>query len=1133
MLSRARSFAFAFLLMAVVSSAICAPNQEKVLLRFKPESGQTAKSKGTSKIKFDGGGQDVTIQDEGTYANEVLSVEDGKFVLKSTTLASKTTINGEPIPPEEDEGFSKITYAPNGLILNVEHEPAIDDELQLTLENSLAIGAAIVFKDEPVGTGDTWAHEYAANAELKTAAATAKFTVLGMEELDGVAVVKIKMEWAEKSGSPALKIVSTQWIEVASGDSIKSEVKATGAKFDFGLGSPVILSIDSTSERTSGGLVQSDTNKTEQDKGAIDEAVDGFEKVEGALTLWKKEEEGQIKLKLELKKSQLNKMMMMQTTASSGLADGRLAAGDPISDLVFEFRKLPNKRLAMYVPNFFYRADNKLPIAKAVQRSFPDAIVESFAIEAEQEDRDSILVDVSDLFRGDVGRITEMLAGGGNPLLGGGGNAYILDRENSYLSQVKNFPKNLVVESTMNFIGRGGGNPLAALGGGTKNADDRSVIVRVEYNIFALPIDDGFQPRVFDPRVGFFTNDYQDFSDSTAIDQKVMFINRWNLVKQDPDAPVSDPVEPIVFWIDNAVPVEYRASVKMAIENWNKAFLEAGFSNAVVANQMPDDADFDHADMRYNVVRWVASPSNAYAIALFRTNPLTGEILNGSVTVDANIVRAFASEYGEFVRPEAWQSRLAKRLASLSQNYGPGKCDVLAEGNLNMYAGMLASAQMSGLSRDEFINQFIRWVVTHEMGHMMGLRHNFVASTLLSLDQLGDKTTVENEGTAASVMDYVAFNPSALKKQSVNFYGNTVGRYDQWAIKYGYTPFANKDSNEEKYDLSQIAQMGSREGLTWLGDEYADSIDPYVTRFDLGTDPLAYWTKMGDVSHDLLMRLPETSIKPGEGYYKFTRDFESLIGMYARSSNELTRFIGGVRRSAAFPNDPGAKKPIVNIPGKTQRAALDQIVKMVFAPTALEFPKGYFKNLTMNPKGEFIEMMIGGQSDYPMRDSISGIQTGTLSSLLEAGVLSRLINAEFEAEKGEDVLTLVQLFTKLKSAIWSEVPGTSIVSPLRRDLQRSYADQLMAMVLEKDSAPAEAIAVARFQLNELLAELKDAAKRNKDPMTSMHYSDLTDRIEKALAARPTVGSSGGGGGLSLADLLGGGLKKNSGSGGLH
>ena len=1106
--------------------------QDKIVLRFKPEVGQSSKSKDSSKINFDAMGQKVLIEDESVYQTEVVVADGEKSTLKSTVLSSKTKVNGEPVEPSEDDSHTLTTFAPNGQIIGIKHDPELEDELQIIVENSVAVGSAIIFKDDAVGAGDSWTHDYPANAELKVAAATATFKVEAIEELDGVPVARIKMDWSEKTGSPALKVSSTQWVEIASGDAIKINSKVTGAKFDFGLPDPVVLSIESNSGRTSGGLIKSDTNQEEvpgQEVGAIDEAVDGFEKLEGVVTLWKKEEDGRTQLKMELKNSQLNQLMMLQTTASSGLADGRLAAGDPISDLVFEFRKLPNNRLAMFVPNYFYRADNKLPIAKAVRRSFPDAIVESFAIEAEQEDRDSVLVDVTGMFQGDLGRITELLGGGGNPLLGGGGSMYIQDRENSYLGSVKNFPENLVVESVMNFISRGGGGGLAALmGGGPKPADDRSAIVRVNYNLFALPVENGYQPRHFDSRVGFFTNDFQDFDDSTAIDQKVMFINRWNLQKKDPSAAVSDPVEPIVFWVDNSVPTEYREVVKNAIEGWNVAFLEAGFSNAVVAKQMPDDADFDHADMRYNIVRWVTSPSDAYAIALFRTNPLTGQILNGAVTVDANIVRAFASEYGTYVRPEAWQTRLKNRLASLAvDGYSPNRCEVMADGNLNMLTGMAAAAQMAGVSRDAYIKEFIRWVVGHEMGHMMGLRHNFVASTLMDLNQLGSATEVSKEGTAASVMDYVAFNPSALKG-GVDFYGQTVGRYDKWAITYGYKPFPNKDTDEEKYDLYQIAQMGTRDGLAWLGDEYADGIDPYVTRFDLGADPLAYWSRMGALSRQLMLDLPVTTMKPGQSYYSFTREFNGLMNMYVRSAGELTRFIGGVRRSPAYPNDPGAKKPIVNIEGKTQQAALDQVVKMVFAKNAFEFPKGYFKNMVMNPKGELIESLMGGQNDFPMRDSFAGAQASILGSILDSSTLSRVINQEYEAEQGEKVLTLVELFASLKTSIWSEVAAGTAVTPLRRDLQRTHADMLMAMVLEKNPVPAEAIAMARWQLDSMRGDLLEASKKVKDMPTAMHYADLADRIEKALAARPTVGASGGGGGLSLADLLGGAKKKGSG-----
>lgn len=1126
---RLRVCVWALALALCVSPALAGPSrrQDKVLLEFKPEAGQSAKSKDVSKITFTAQGQKIVIEDTSTYQTEVAAADAEKSVLRTKLLSSKTTINGDPLDSEPDDSTTDTTYARNGMIVAIKHNPDIEDEVQLKMENSISVGSAVIFKSEPVGAGDSWTHDYAEDSALHVGAATATFTVIGFEEVNGVACAKVKMDWAEKSGSPAMKVSTTQWIELASGDTVKMDSKITGAKFDFGFGEPVILSIDSNAGRTSGGLVHSDSgnpDNPDQQKGKIDEAVDGFEKLDGALTLFQKTENGKTELKLEVKTSQMGQLMMLQTTASSGLADGRLAAGDPVSDIVFEFRRMPNNRIAMYVPNYLYRADNNLPIAKAVRRSFPDSLVQSFEIEAEQEDRDSVLIDVSEMFRGDLGRITEMLAGGGgNPLLGGGGNPFILDRENSYIASAKNFPENLVVRSTMNFIGRGGGGGMAALfSTGGVPADDRSVVVSVEYNLFALPADNGYQPRHFDSRVGFFTTDFTSFDDSTATDLKVLYINRWNLVKQDPSAEVSDPVEPIVFWIDNAVPVEYRDAVRAGIEGWNAAFLEAGFSNAVVVKQMPDDADFDHADMRYNVIRWVASPDNAYAIALMRTNPLTGQILNASVTVDANIVRVFAGEYGVYIRPEAWQAGMRRKLEALvAHGYGPNHCDLVSDGNLSMLTGMMAAAQQAGVSRSQYINEFVHWVVSHEVGHLMGLRHNFVASTLLTLDQLGNADTVAQEGTAASVMDYVAFNPSSLKNPNADFFSQSVGRYDKWAIRYGYTPVANKSTDEERYDLFQIAQQGTRQGLSWLGDEYADGIDPYVTRFDLGADPLAYWTKMGSVSRQLMLDLPATTLRPGESYYTFTREFNQLLNMYGRSAIELTRFVGGVERSPAYPSDPGGKKPMVTIPAAKQRAALDQAVKMVFAKDSLSFPKGYFKNFVMNPKGGLIEQLMAGQNDYPVRDMLGSLQQAVLNSLMDSGTMARLINQEYKAEPQEKVLTLVDLFQSLHKAIWVELGGTSAVDPLRRDLQRAYVESLAAMLLEKKTAPPDALVLARYELNRLRSELAAAAKINKDQATAMHYADLENRIGKVLEAKPTVGAPSGGG-PSLLDLLGGG-----------
>lgn len=1132
--SRNRAFAFSVVLAALSISAIGVPipKQDKVLLRFKPEVGQKAKTKSQSTVKFDAMGQKLTIEESSTSATEVISADATHSVLRTVVESSKSTINGDPLPDDETEETVDITYAANGEIKEINIDPKPEEDSEIEFRARLNVGTSVVFSDQPVGAGDTWEKTYTPSDNLKIRAAKATFKFEAMEEIDGVACAKILMSYVETAGSPKMTATSTHWIELASGDSIKNEIKLSGVQIDFGFDELTTVAINGTAERSSGGLVKSDTNKEESPEdelGPIDEKVKDFEKIDGWAPIYRQEKEGRMTLYMELTADLFEKPMMLQATAASGLADGRVTPGEPISDLLFEFRKLPNEKIAMYVPNYLFRADSKLPIAKAVQRSFPDSMIETFGIEAEQDGK--ILIDLSNFFRGDISRLPELLAGGGNPFLGGGGSSLGLDRENSYVSEIKNFPNNTYVQAVLNFVGRGGGG-IAELMGNQTSADDRSMIVKLNYNIYPLPMDNGYQPRMFDSRVGFFTSDYTDFNDSTALDDKVMMINRWNLVKKDPDAEMSEPVEPIVFWIDNSVPAEFRDSVKHAIESWNKAFEAAGFINAVVAKQMPDDADFDSADLRYNVVRWITSPSEAYAIALFRTNPLTGQILNGSVNVDANIVKIFAEEYGHYVRPEAWQSKLAKRLAAIQASHKdhPGECTLMEEGGLNAATGFIAAGLVPGLSRDEYINQFIKWVVTHEMGHMMGLRHNFVASTLLDLNNLGNAGEVDEEGTAASVMDYVAFNPSALKANGAKFYGDTVGRYDIHAIQYGYTVFPNKDSQDERYDLIKMAEKGTSEGLTWMGDEYADGIDPYVTRFDLGKDPLAYWSRMGDVSHDLLLKLAQNSPRQGQSYYNFTRDFNVLLGQYNRSASELTRFVGGVRKSPAYKGDPNAKPPVVNIDGATQKKALNQIVKMVFDAKAFEFPKDTFKWMALNPKGSFLETMGNSAEDFPMRDQFASIQASTLASLLEGGTLNRVMNAEYEAEKGESTLRLIDLFSMIQDAIWSETKTASAVSPLRRDLQRAHADILMSMVLEQSGASAEAVTIARWQLIKLSATLKTASKKTTDAYTQMHWDDLADRMDKALSARPTIGSSGGGGGLSLADLLGGAKPTKTGNG---
>ncbi len=1116
----------AFVFFASAGSSF-AQDVEKVVLRVRGEVGQKARYDSTSNISLSVAGQSLSINERSTSESEVKEVlDDGSVVFEQKTLSTKTSMNGEDIPDEGgDDSVRRLHLAQNGKILGFEDSSADASDPNTGITIRILFSTNLMFKDEEVGPGDTWSFDIPGDDKLGSKNAKAIYEFVSYEEIRGRKVAKIKMTFKESSGTPVLTATSTHYVEIASGDSIKNEAEITGIQLDLG-GEIVAASAKNSSEVKSGGMVKIEGQEDlpdPADEDAIAAKVADFERIEGVFPLYRKDSEGRMTLYMEISPEQMGRLVILQTTASTGLADGRIAAGDPINDLIFAFERTPNQRVVMKVPNVFFRAKEGTPIAEAVKRSFPDSIVESFGLEAEHEGR--VLIDVSQFFRGDISMVGMLLMGGGNPLLGGGGDSLVPDRENTYVKTLKNFPENIYVETVYNFVGRGGGpTSLAEMMNQSTLADSRSAMITLNYNMYMLPTDNGYRPRLFDSRVGFFNVEFQDFTVDTALDQKVQYISRWNLKKVDPESEVSDVVNPIVFWIDKAVPLNYRDSVRKAIEAWNAPFEAAGFRNAVVAKQMDDDSDFDHADMRYNVVRWITSPEQAYAIALFRTNPITGEILNASVSVDANIVRTFAAEYGSFIRPEAVKKSLVQSLAA----HRGHDCDLAVSAKANQFLGGIAIdalGQSSKISRDEYINQFVTWVVMHEVGHTLGLRHNFVASTELTLAELGNADLVKELGTSSSVMDYVAFNPSALSNPGVRFYGDKPGTYDFWAIRYGYRDISNANSTEgERFELKKLAGMTNQKGLTWLGDEFADSVDPYVTRFDLAGDPLEYWLAMGKLSRDLIFKLDQFSPKPGESFYAFTRDFNGLMNSYGNASMQLSRFIGGVRRNPNYKGDPGQKMPLVAIGGAEQRKALNQMIAMIFDENAFAFPKRYFEMFGTNPSAGLVEGLLGGSETYPVYDLLGGMQVSALSTLISSSTVSALLNQEFEAG-GADTLTVRELFTKVTSSVWSEVDSAKPVTMLRRNLQRQHLDRLVSMVLDKDGTPAEAKTLAWAHLQALKSKLSTASKKVAHESTRLHWQESLMRIDRALGAKETVGASGGGGGgMSLLDLLGG-IKK--------
>jgi hypothetical protein len=1110
------------LALAALTPAAAFVGQEKALLRVKGEEGRISRYRSETSVTLSMMGQSLTLVSKEVAKVTVVKVDkDGNVTFERKTEESDQTINGEKVPMQDSREVVTTTVRPDGSLVSIKSSGDQDDPTNLGVR--LFQAQAVVFPSNEVGPGAKWSHQFAPDASSGAVAAKADYELVSFEDLKGVRVAKIKMVYAETAGQ-GVRGSSTQWIEVASGDTVRSEYEFSQVPFPGPTGDTVYATAKGQSERTEGGPVKGAAGTEASDAPKpklIDDVTKGFEKMEGLVTVYRKRESGRTTVYFELKEDQLGRLMMLQCTASTGNSE-QVVTGNPINDLVFRFEELQSDRVTLVVPNFRFRASPHEPVDRAVRRSFAQSFLEQFNVEARQPERKSLLIDVSEFLRGDIARISGLFQGGQFPFPGmGGGRSYSLDREKSFVEKLKVFPENLVAETVYNFTSGGGAASLEdLLGGGGTSGDPRSIVVRVVYNLSALPVDNGYVPRRYDPRVGYFTTMFQDLTNEREASQIRQWILRWDLRKKDPSASVSEPVTPIKFWLDNAIPVRYREAVKQGILVWNKALEGAGFRNAIVVEQMPDDADWDPADMRYNVVRWVASADAGYAVALFRPNPLTGQILNASILVDANIVRYVANEKTSLVDPAAFE---VEKSGSCDD---PRTCRLAQEGALQAYLGRLALDLMGAdkTSEAEYLNQFVMHVVAHEFGHILGLRHNFVATTELTLEELKDPAKVAQQGTSASVMDYVPFNVAAIGQRGVPFYTG-IGSYDHWAVRYGYTDFGAMSPDEEARDLARIASQTNSPGLAYQTDEAADNFDPYVTRFDLSARPSEYWIRMLGLTRDLLMNLDSRRPARGRSYWEFTRDFGVLLAVHGQAANQVVRTIGGLRRNANFKGDPGERPPLAPIPGSEQRAALDTLATTVLAENAFNFPKSLFDKFAPNPDADLFAAFVAGSNSFPVLDQISAMQGSVLNGLLSPSRLSRVANNEFKAARPQDALTMATVFRTVDRSVWSELDSGKAVSALRRALQRRHLDLLIQNAIRPPSGlPADARMLSWSSLRTILEKIWAAEGKAQDEYTPAHLQECATRIVRAFNAVESLGGPSQAG-SSLLDLLLGGRQR--------
>lgn len=875
------------------------------------------------------------------------------------------------------------------------------------------------------------------------------------------------------------------------------------------LAQPVLLFAQEVGAVT---VTAEDSSKTEKDdeddkkkkkpKGkAFDEVIEDYQKIEGLFTFYKNDEEQ--KVYLAVLPAQFDKLYLMNISRTGG--DGYLFdGGSMLQEFPFFIRKL-GKNVQFIEKNLRFRADESAAISRAIERDIPNSLWESVKIEGEPNtETGAVLIDASNLFIQDIADVGTL---SGRLKLG-----FSLDSGNSYFSEIKSFPQNSEISVMLQFKG-GKEERITTLVNG-------SMTHQYHYSIAEMPQNSSYKPRLADDRVGHFTTYFQDYTSALREDPYERYVNRWDLEKAEPKFDTSKPKKPIVFWLENTIPVEYREAVKEGVLIWNSAFERIGFKDAIVVNQMPDDADWDPADARYNTIRWIVMPGAAYAVGPSRANPVTGEIYDADVRISADFVRYMYVENDEVVQPASWTKATindlmpginppdsidAETLAHTCQ-YGRGLEHQIRFGYYLLQSrGLLEN---SSVALEKYIHDAIVNLVAHEVGHTLGLRHNFKASAIHSLDELSDKNYAQQNGLTGSVMDYTPVNLSPKGEKQGAYYQTTLGPYDYWAIEYAYKPYnANSPESEKKF-LKDIAKKVGDANLRYGTDEDAfglsvRSIDPTCNVWDIGDDPLAFYQTRIRLTNELWQNMGKHFEKDGERYPKLRQVFFQGINEYALAGLTASKFIGGIYHRRDHIGDPGNRPPFEVVPAKKQREALDFLVKTFFSPNSFGFSPELLNKLAPDQQWDFEGTpFLLYRLDFPIHGYVQLLQSLTLFRLYEPLALVRLQDNEVKFTNGE-TFTMAEQFTNIREAIWQELANGQNVNSYRRELQRIHLYVLDEILIKLPVFfPHDAVTLARFDLTEIRSDITKALSGgNLDVYTRAHLQESAAKIDALLNAQ--------------------------------
>lgn len=819
--------------------------------------------------------------------------------------------------------------------------------------------------------------------------------------------------------------------------------------------------------------------KPAEKKKTVAEVVKGHQRVAGLFDLYLDREKGTVHL--YLKKDQFGPEFIYFTHTVDGVVQAGHNRGAYGEEVIFRVQQA-FERVEFIRENTAFYFDPQNPLSRSSKANISHAILASEPIVA--RDDNGVLIAAGNLFlKESLVMVKYPGSDGGKAVLG-----KLSDTKSKFLA-LRGYPDNTVV--TVEYVFE---NPAPTWSHDEKVkadeiADPRYVSIKVQHSLIKLP-NNSFKPRYDDPRIGYFGTQVTDMTSTSATPYRDV-IHRWNLEKQKPGTKLSEPIQPITFWIENTTPVELRDLIREATLRWNQAFETAGFKDAIVVKQQPDNAAWDAGDINYNVLRWTSSPNPPFGgYGPSFVNPRTGQILGADIMLEFSFLTSRLRSQRLFTElglasPEETDPLPSRKDPRLCMDASFAQQGLLF-GHAAMRLRAASAPEMKALT-----NEALTKLILHEVGHTLGLNHNFRASHLYDPVTIHKKEITSKTGLTGSVMDYMPANIAPDGTPQGEFYITKPGPYDHWAIEYGYSE-ALEDPVTEKKRLQQIASRSHKPELAFANDaddmrRAGKGIDPRAMIYDMSSDPVAYGIQRCDLVTKKLGELLSKEPQKGESWQSLTQAYITLTRESADALVAMSRYVGGVQVERAFVGQAPGTKPYTPVAKEKQLAALAALNKYAFAPDAWKTPSDLIAHMQQQRRGfDFFK-----EDEAPkLLDRVAQLHRSLLDQLTHPETQRRILDS---ALYGNEV-TLSAVMSTLTTGIFLGDPATG-PSSQRQNLQSDYVDRLLRIVNSNSYLPA-AQAAAFGEIETIKVEINSQPAFQRGAVA--HQKFLLYKIKRGL-----------------------------------